>query len=348
MIINDCICIHGNTGWFVGTKDSILYEISMNEFKIKALTALPSSKNKRVRISQRIVYNDDKLYVLPDQAYSIFIYDLQKKSWEKINIPSNYIRPCILNAWFDDDIMYCYLHLDNEVMWIDLKERRFLKSEKIFDDSNIKGAYESLCLNGLFYFISRNDSRICEYNPKNNKKKYYVIDESENGFNTLSYDVAKNCFYITGYSANLYIWSKEKNLIETIPISMADSDGEHTLFFSSSGIGGNIVFVPYNVNFEKNMELIVFNTDKKDFIIVQIPNSCGNSQNIIECIYHNNPIILNHSIRSLIEVDIIKHKTKKIEVGADNARNQVKLEGDITISESKFVSLSWFLEGICK
>lgn len=347
MILNDGICLNQEKGWFLGMKTPMLYEVSMSDFEINPLCMIPAKSGISERVSQKIIYKNDKLYILPDRSKTLYILDLNNVDIAEIDVPEAFARPCMLNGWFDKQILYCYMHLDDSIASFDIETKKFLGTHMIFENGK-KGAFESAYVDGCCYFISKDDNRICKYNLIEDKKLFVELDRNAIGFNTIVYQPMNNMMYVTGLNEDIYIWSVETN--EIIDVIRIKDGYEHTSkegfrYFSSHVCGDKIAFLSRNFDENRDSHIVLLQNDS-NYDVMHLDGTKGNNQNIIETVYEDKLVFFNINNNELYRVNVDLRRIDKIAPRTVNKRNTNRINSGLILKEDEFTSLKWFVEGL--
>lgn len=260
--------------WFIGNEDNALWHMDIMTGTVQYVTALSSKiMDDSFRMNEHCIKAESDIFCLPDRADKILIYNIVSKQIESYKIDTNEKRIGIYNSWKYKDKIWCVSYFMQQIIEIDITQKKIQGMYSVFADKEISIGYEAVMQGEYIYCVSRNTTKVCRFDTVTKKKEYFDLQVDDVGFNTIAAD--ESGFYLTGYRKAVYYWNEKNNdivVLENFPIEYAVLNEKGIaenkcysvpIFFNSLAMKSYIVFLPWNFSEAFSNGIVVYKKNEQ-------------------------------------------------------------------------------------
>lgn len=343
-----------NTALFVaGETGKELYEYDFKSKICRYVLALPGEEGFR-RYSFAIRY-ENNIFVIPDMAKEIVVYDEISKQFNAIKIENPDNVRLLFTSYFviDGYKLYTYSYGLQKIIAVDMKLCSII-DEIQFSCTN-KNISSVIKVGSSFFGVSRIDGNVYEVDFTNKNVNVHIIENTE-GLSLICHD--GNTFWLSGFEKIIYSWNledKKANEFKNFPENFgfckkngvdktSEKDGVLPLFLYCLCVNDNVFFVPCSGN-----QILYVDKDSKK---IQSIESLYDSDNVDEYFDFRimNSVFLKQYIREdrFIGLYWLK-KNKQLEYDTlTKTWNEMQCEYDISNMENdKWTHLREEEYGLC-
>lgn len=193
-IIDDAICVDNKI--YIFTRDfNLFYVADLSDGRLLFFEQLPEADFLEKRLVSKIIFWNNELYFIPFSNNDIWIYLLESREWEKIEIKKqqiNYSSACFQNAVIYKDSMFLFGGRYPSIIKIDLitkaityiskpiEEKNKLMKEKIIRTPYFRG--KPLRIENMLYLASCMDNSVLLFNMDNCDYQWIEVGSKENTY----------------------------------------------------------------------------------------------------------------------------------------------------------------------
>ena len=201
----------GTEAWFICAYTNILFKINSENQVYTFVALLPQNGSDNYDFHSQCVKYGEVIYCLPNRGQDIYIYDISKTSFRKIDLKStngeriNLDKLCVVG-----DILYTISYGMGEVIEINLKDEKIVNRYPITEDN--MSIYKAIMYKNNIYAVSMEKACLIRYDLDKRKSQCIsIIDNMENkhGFSSLGH--MKNQIWMCGYDNHLYSYDLCEN-----------------------------------------------------------------------------------------------------------------------------------------
>lgn len=184
-----CMSINSKGIWFINAMLPIIYFYDFKKAQVSWYKVIPECKKKGIFLFLGIYEYNDKLFLIPNNAKEIVIYNKREDSFSKIEMNGTVdglFRGCVCV----NDILYCIPYKHSRMIGIDIttckviyeiewKEKNGLASDKYINSYAIGGDW-------LFAVVPRTNI-ILKYNFMNHEWDSFRIGDHSNSYATIGF-----------------------------------------------------------------------------------------------------------------------------------------------------------------
>lgn len=281
-IWNDGICVDNNKGWFVGCQVNALFEVNFEDNNMKLLAKFPDTTIEKFREISICKKYKDSIYCFPDCGKQIWVYDILKKTWQKIEIENlKGKRWGIMNAFLCENHFFAVSICQKKIIEIDALKKQVINCYPIFSDMEDKMGWECIEVENGIYCVSRVSNVVCRFDMQTKRIDYYELSGIEGkGFHTICFSDGK--FWLSGNQKTFVVWDKKNNQVNTINYMIDDFcayqiEKEPQLFLSSVSVQKKIWYIPYWAN-----KILYIDKEKLKVHSYEIPEEIETEQDIMK------------------------------------------------------------------
>lgn len=276
----------GNLLYLFGTDINMLYSINLENDEVTFIGKIPEENILKRRLVSKMMYWDNKLYLLPLSSNNIWIYSVLDKTWTKIEIEeyeNNWANSYFRNAIIYKHHMFIFggyypaiLILDLEIHKIKYIREPFLEKRNISCiDLFFRG--KPLKQGNLVYLASSIDNTVLVFNLENYTYSWNEVGDKSNRYAGIVWDGYN--FWLASRSEPMVIkWDGKDKVIEYKDKKNADfskgkfigivgiKEGFIVLF---RGKKGNSLFITKDGKISKDRSSHIFYKRIKDEYIFQ-------------------------------------------------------------------------------
>ena len=183
-------CVQGDRIWFIYGKVCILCCYNLKTEKTEIISEIPVDNIYKESLYQKIIYKDEKLYLIPAWGKNILIYDIIQKNFSTIMIPE-YDGLMFCNAFLYDNRIICIPYAYPSIINIDTK---FDVASVLVKLDTIKQTYKV----STFNMADNLEMKIAMVSPQSNKVFLYDVEHDDFNVENVSNNVdgyASVCFF---------------------------------------------------------------------------------------------------------------------------------------------------------
>ena len=324
--------VENNIAWFVSGSNNILFCVNMITNQYRIVEPLPGKFQGGFRLNSNCIKSDNVIFCMPDIGSCIWYYDLFTNKFQKIEMKNpNNLRMSVVDFWKCGDILWAVSSGLKQIIEINLSKKFVVRYYNI-TNSNEEIIARSIKSGNCIYVASALKGRIYEFNIETKNIMINDLPTIEGGLHTIS--VCKGKFWLSGYDKNIYIWEKDKNIVEIsnhFPSNFGiynfdrkaskflncDVVKYHTpTFLESIHVGDYMWFIPFQTN-----HILYVNTDTYKINVFEIKEEEEiengrrremNCKYVLQYIYKNRYIGL-YSLKNeiVLEIDSKTFEIKK-------------------------------------
>lgn len=210
----DNIVIDGDRAWGVGNETNALFSINLNTGIWEYETEMPDYSVQSFRKNQNCIQVKGDIYCFPDMGDCIWIYNIENKSFQKIEIENmNKSRLGMNNILEKAGEIYAISPGINKIIEINVATKKIVGQYTInpCNDRVIVGE-NSLIFQERLYFLLVDIQSIGEFSLNAKEIKFYSIPFSIREITAMCYD--GQYFWLSGRKRELYRWNiQNENVI---------------------------------------------------------------------------------------------------------------------------------------
>ena len=187
--------------WFVGNKDNILYCMD-KDFHTEMVAVVPAYEEDYYRANPICIKDENKVFMLPDKAKEIYVYNLENGDLTEISINLPCQRCSISNGWVIEGTLWCISNRIGELLKCNIRNNNVEKIFKIYNPTEQYISAESIRVNHYLYFVVKNTTDIYEFDIEKEKLTILHTKIKDRGLSTIFTD--GNKFYLTGFKNCIY------------------------------------------------------------------------------------------------------------------------------------------------
>lgn len=259
--------------WFVGNKDNILYCMD-KDFHTEMVAVVPAYEEDYYRANPICIKDENKVFMLPDKAKEIYVYNLENGDLTEISINLPCQRCSISNGWVIEGTLWCISNRIGELLKCNIRNNNVEKIFKIYNPTEQYISAESIRVNHYLYFVVKNTTDIYEFDIEKEKLTILHTKIKDRGLSTIFTD--GNKFYLTGFKNCIYCWNKDTDRIDVISLEnkmnwiIENDENKSARFGKIVSIKDYLLFIPQNsIHFISN-ELILFDRISNQVKIIDL------------------------------------------------------------------------------
>lgn len=251
MIPNDHSFVEDNDVWFVGRSGNDLCKGNLLSENCQYITTIPSIKGRqRWRLNPLCIKYSEYVVCLPDIGECIWVYDLQKEKFTKIEIENpSLVRLGFYCCWVIEKKLWAWSDGLKSIIEIDLENMQIENYYTVTGNKNESFARQAIAVENNIYVFSSERKILYEFNIIYKKIKEYEIPQIGDGIFSICYD--GEFFWFTGLDECIYMWNSKtgytKELTDFPRDFKVDRSGSFPLFYDSICTETYICFIPFNV-----------------------------------------------------------------------------------------------------
>lgn len=253
-LMSDNWWIDGEYAYFCSAEVGALFQVDMHTGQCVFLDWIPECEHIKYRVNSYSQKYKDKLFCFAYEQNKISVYDLNRKTWEKIEV--NYNGKIIICKDVDqkeNKQIWMLENIENKIIQLDTAKQEVTCEYSILQNGAVyNGQYVLVC--GKLYFIMGN--KVGCINLENHLCQKYEIVEEGIRLYTICYDGSN--FWLSGEREEIYIWNPMHGVVNTIKDFLtgysvsafvkAAVELHVPLFNSSILIGDYIWYTPIQAN----------------------------------------------------------------------------------------------------
>lgn len=258
--------VEGERGWFVGEHIQALFEWDYNTHMCRLISALPDYDEIRFCGNSKCVKHKEYIYCLPQAGKCIWIYDLQKHVFDKIEIDN----PLDIKMRMDyvgrkGNEIFLFSHGLKKLFKINGEHKKIVNEYLFGNESDIYSNF--LFMNDKILTYHSNRSAILSFDISRGEVVEEDIPELKDRVNAFCFDGEK--YWFTGRKTELYIWYPVTGVIECMK-EFSDEfrwcyEKKDTAFGQVLCEGENIWVFQYRVN-----RTLCINKDTKEILEIDL------------------------------------------------------------------------------
>lgn len=246
--------------WFVDGEYNMLFQMDMRTRACSYVAKIPNNGINDFRLNSSCIKINQEVYCLPNRGKYIWIYDLQREKFEKIEIENpNNIALGILNFWRHNDKLVVVSHEKGEIIEINIRTHKVDNYYKIADN-----LAECVKINNVIFGVSPTSYKVYSFDLITKERRDYILPYEISGLYTICYD-GKN-FWLSGSRKAIYLWERDTNtmtILDSLPQNfgiycyennrkqLLDCDSQEysaPTFITSVVTDRDIWFIPFKTN----------------------------------------------------------------------------------------------------
>ena len=318
--------IEDNGAWFCGGQIGALFCVDMKTQQCEFVDRIPECELENFRMYSYCLKYMNKVFCLPSIENNIWIYDIEEKTWEKIEMGnSDQARACLLYYGRISDRVYLS-SLAGELYEINLEKQ---ETKKVWGFPRCIENLRYEQVNDGLYCIRNKEVTYFNVSSDWKNPTVYKISDVQADLITICYDGAN--FWLSGYYKEIYVWNPEQGLIKIITefppqfgfysfkkgeIPELDCDcfmdKECPFFEDSVVLGKYIWFIPTRSNCliyvdKETYEVFMLELENEYETKESIENHFMNFKFLVIYIYENRYIgLYSLKNRCYLEIDTVK------------------------------------------
>lgn len=359
VIWSDNIWIEEDKAWFAGANLSALFQLDLKKDSCEIIKEFPDFKFSEFRRNSRCIKCGNNIFCFPDFGNCIYIYDLIQQEFTTLEINNqDEVRLGIVDFWHYDNKIYSISRGLKKILIIDILKKEIINTSNITRNPE-EQILSSIKVGGYIYIVSSENSVIYEYSIETNKTKKYIVPELKEKMFTIAFD--GNNFWLSGYTKEIYVWNKEKNIVKKI-INFPEGFGvynfkckdeyiidynilnsEWPLFFDSICSDKYIWYIPFVTN-----KIVYINKETYEIKYLQIKDEEENANSLknrqlnhkyLVLYFRDDRILGLYSFknRMILEIDLneLSWKYRNIELNLDKMEKFLNKYKGYILNESK-------------
>ena len=205
--------IEKDKAYFCGARISVLFCMDMNSLQCEVVSRIPKCDIYDFRAHPYCLKYQDNIICLPGTGKDIWLYDIKKNVWEKIEIGHEEQLIISMSSYRRNESKIWLLEYDSgKIFQVDLRKRTVDKEYNISsDDKKIYyGGY--VVVQNKLYAAAEN--KVSCINIDNKEITIYEIPDLKAELYTICYDGFN--FWLSGYCKEIYIWNPEQGIVKVI------------------------------------------------------------------------------------------------------------------------------------
>lgn len=213
-LMSDNWYIEENKAYFCGTVLNAVFCVDLITQICDFIAWFPESDITGSRQNPYCIKRGKQIFCLPGAGKSVWIYNIQQKEWEKIEIGHEAQLYLYNKAFYSNknDIIWLFEDETGRVLKINFEtkklEKEFLVSNKYGND--IYG--ECIFVQNKLYCVVNNTIKCIDLNSE----EIIIYEEEDFKANlfTICYDGVN--FWLSGYCKEIYVWNPELGIVKVI------------------------------------------------------------------------------------------------------------------------------------
>lgn len=354
MVRIDGACEKDDIIWFVGNEDNILYCMDKS-YNAKMVSIIPADID-RYRANPICINDEQNIYMLPDKAKKIYMYDMMHENITEIPVDLPCTRYSIQHGWVVNGVLWCISNRVGELIKCNISSRKIEKIYKIYNPTEQYISEEAIRVNHYLYFVSKNTTDIYEFDIDMEKLTILHTKIEERGLNSI-YTDGKD-FYLTGFKNCIYHWNRSKDKIVVINLEgkmkwlIENDENKSARFGKTVCIKNLLLFIPQNSFQFLTNELVLLDRTSDQIKMIDLSCEGGKRQPeelFIYCFATEDEIIIqDYKRKELVGINIkngeISYKKPVLnrKAGIDLWKNLQHIGG--LYAENDFYNLENFVQ----
>lgn len=237
--------IEGTKAWFICGTSNTLFCVDMNIGKCEKVVCVPDEGEGTYRLNPYCVKCGRDIYCIPGSGQSIWIYNLDDKTFIELNIKKLPRRQQHGSQyWVLDDKLFIIVGNWNRVIEVNT-------DQGTISDYYIICENDSICCGVLaednIYALSSKSCKIYQFDILTKKVKTHLLPGIKKRLAGICFDGER--FWLSGYENEVYVWDREKgnlttiNFSEIFKVDCIDRDMERTTDNQVSSVFNRIIAV---------------------------------------------------------------------------------------------------------
>lgn len=196
LLAKDCVQ-DGKDYYFIALELNLLFKLNIENGKIEIVGSIPESKVVKKEFMGALCIWKGELYIAPYEAQSIWIYNINTKTW--IEIPRKKLEHIdnggMLQAFVYGDMVYmvgasypAIIVINPENKKIEYIEAPFYEKGNVINLTDVYFRAQHVVNNGYLYIPSCMDNTILKINMQTYEFEWIKVGNKENRFSGITYD----------------------------------------------------------------------------------------------------------------------------------------------------------------
>ena len=239
--------IEKDRAWFCAGEIGALFCIDMNSLECELVGWIPDCDTKNFRLYPYCIKYKNKVLCLPALGKDIWYYNLDQKSWRKIEIGNiERVMTSYMACMQDDRRIWLLEEKRGRVFAINIEEE-ILETEYYLsdlEDNDFFGGY--VCVQNNLYYLIKDKMYCLDMNSGN--ISIHKIDGAEGGLYSLSYDGFN--FWLSGCCNEIYVWNPQEGNVRVVELPLKQSYlfSQQPAFCATVVMGKYIWCIPFQVS----------------------------------------------------------------------------------------------------
>ena len=346
--------VHDGYAWLFDTESNYLFRADFMKKSVSAISSIPIERKYRYRTFSYIYEWNDEVYIFPDRASYVYIYNQTSRTWNTISLEhtkDNRVRVIwckTINSYlyFFSANMKCIMRINGETKKIDSRHYYLEDENKIVD-----GDREVVTIDHFIY--------VHEYN----KNKLYKINFTELSEEIEYLPIIKTIKLITYYNNSIWIYGDGRELYsfnvekkDVKHVASVNCNGEVAMldnkeyeYSAMVGVNNGILFISALQN-----SVIMYNINDNSTSEIKLPPEKRNIKNTEVLI---NPITVNYvrndryvgiyliKYRKYYEIDALELKVEEIKYEFEDINKYFKDSGGLCY-ENETLNICSFIHNL--
>lgn len=207
--------LEDNKAWFIIGVRNILCCFNLDNHECEVMVSIPDVLSTRFRAVSKCMKYQDEVYCFPIYGNSIWVYSIEDGFFTEITI-ENPSEDCpeIHDFWEYNGKIFAVSIGFGQILIINTEEK---KIENYYVICKEGGIARSVKAGTAIYSLSNISEKIYEFDLITREVAVYDLPQIGRKYNMICFDGAN--FWLSGYQEELYLWNKEKNIINIYPYS---------------------------------------------------------------------------------------------------------------------------------
>lgn len=184
----NAFCVNEENIWFIHGKASILFKYNIRLKKTQAIGVLPEKNMWNEGLYKKILFKDDKIYIIPCHAKKIIKYDIKNNEFSQIYI-KEHDGMMFVNAFLVNEKIICIPYSYPGVVSIDTRfdtAKIEYDMSTIMNENSIQYFNSADCLNGVIAMVSPQSDKGYLYYVENNKLEIINVNNEGVRYNSVA------------------------------------------------------------------------------------------------------------------------------------------------------------------